>query len=710
VASLAPQFLIVISTDFQRQQGARARGRGLVFDTTFNIGVDNLLLSTFVVRSASMRDMFFPVMYALHRAVDAAIYRSIFRALLRTFGIFGADQTFIGVSVDFADAIQAGYLLAWFEYAGRIDVDAVTLDGISDAEVDEALSYLRKCRHHFSTNLKANLNDHGVDAEAQEVVFRRSGYMLDMAEAGGWQSAEFLDAQRSFLDTLAGAMTSVRDWASWWVEGYGGTRWRCLVDVGPDTVRHLLEATTNAIESQHRVMKYDHVLRSGEVIDEVIAMQRAKDEEYAAALLGQLVRSRSSGMKVTRSVADAQPLPRPKPRKRYLGSYDPQLGPPRRRAHYKRATAAAPTTRQVVVLALQAGSGRKSFVTWPWSDNSCPFDAALAVLFVAFRRSLKGVLIAPHSIHGTRQSSVSAGSLGAEFQLICERLGHLWRSMVLEGDAMKQLGIVRDGFRDRVRLALGRSSRSFGEFDSVVPILELVAGTLSSDTVANPSQPVQGTQHEAYLVPLPREPIPPSLQSVLDADPPEPGSTLLLFEFIVFQGNKKVGGVAQLDAVDVPLQLHAPSGDVFHFIACVDSNSTHFRAHVMVDGAAGLSVGGRCVADGLYLFDPKNTSVVQPTPRAVRSCPLPSTADELRRALPRFRGGSFAPHVFVYLRAAVTASVQATENGNTTPCVHTCVPLGTKRALVQNVYTSLYLGTQKFSPLKSKNTGPISRD
>jgi hypothetical protein len=161
---ISPSLLIIVSTPFQRAQLHRTPGAALVFDTTFNITGDGLKLSLFSVRSSAIY-RYFPVLYCIHRRLDADVYFRIFRAFFQLFGFFGSRGSFCGVTVDFADSITSGFIQASREYLS-LHPDKSNTDG-------NPMAYVRMCCFHFMKNLVAFLRS-GVESDEHQTLILSS--------------------------------------------------------------------------------------------------------------------------------------------------------------------------------------------------------------------------------------------------------------------------------------------------------------------------------------------------------------------------------------------------------------------------------------------------------------------------------------------------------------------------------------------------------
>lgn len=99
----------------------------------------------------------------------------------------------------------------------------------------------------------------GVLGDRQHAILCLARNLLFVASERGFLSAPFQHAQTVFFEALT-TISGYAEWHSWWVLSDEGAHWFLLFDVGPRTARHNFLSTTNASESQHRVVKHDFTL------------------------------------------------------------------------------------------------------------------------------------------------------------------------------------------------------------------------------------------------------------------------------------------------------------------------------------------------------------------------------------------------------------------------------------------------------------------
>jgi len=582
----------------------------------------------FVVRSPTL-DRFFPVFYTLHRRLNADLYRCIFREFFKIFGLPGTTGGFSGVSIDFSDAILKGYALAALELKGVIDATVDSLDGL-DEDVKGALGVVRACEFHFKKNLLEFLRSSGTDDNLQVKVFAQANRMLESAVEVGMSGKAFKTAEEAFFASLR-RLDGYDDWCSWWVHGSNGQHWRCLFDVGPETDRAALHSTTNASESQNRVVKFDHELVrvSQDALELLMKMQDEKDNQYQLALRG----NRPSGPRKSVGSRDPAAAKVTKFAKQRGKRKEWDQGPPKTPGQYKAANKPKSSSTYKALVS-------KSFPLWKWKANSCAFDAVLFALFSAVRiipaslSSRVALDARPH--HHTRAVAHSKSALRSLVPVVIERLGSVWGT---NGDDVEnELGCIRDDFRQHAASAAGMSKKDgMGAFASAASILYQVVNAYH---LGEADALLGCTGREALqvadMVGIK------SLEECMTRQVDE-RALFLFFEFIVWGDRVRVAGLAKLDDVRVPLNLTI--GDMeFRFAACIDYNGSHFRSHLISGPGLTMQMKRATLLPGVYLADPFSKR------RAERTGDVPTTDGELKAVLPKFRGSGFVPTIFLYAR------------------------------------------------------------
>ena len=625
----------------------------MVFDTTYNVTADGMKLTMFVVRSTSLQDRFFPVMHCLHRALDTDLYRRIFRAFFLCFGLLGSDGGFSGVTIDFADAISEGYAIACREVTGK--------DSLEDGAGGTG-SFVRMCKFHFLKNLLAFLRSAGASPDQQQAAIAAAHSMLTFASEHGRLSKGFKTAEKQLLQLLSGH-SGYDSWRKWWLGNNGGLHWACLTDVGPGTARHVLYDTTNASESQNRVVKMDHGVSNlpGLALREILDMQREKEQQYQLALTG----TRPSGRRKQaqeRNVKAARTTFASSSQKAHRGKHQVEgQGPPKTVAAYKaqeRKSVAGPLTKATGGLQLKNLTS-KSFPLWKWKRNSCAFDTVLATAFFALRSIPLPMLVgcagepaAPNPpVFGTRSAARSPSAIRFTVERLCERLGQAWAS---SADPDDELGCIRDEFRGALAGAMGLSVfEGRNSFASAADAMRVICTAItrpqrpsssgSSGSTAEDFDPF----HKCITTRLLQRRKCSSLQSMVEDPEVDPRSLLLFFEFSLFDHQRKRVSLREYECLEIPLTIQLTgSASAFKFLCCIDCNGNHFRAHVLHHSDRVFTANQRTVLPGMYLVDPLNHR------RAEMSAGVPGSSEALAQSLPRFRGGRFHPHLIIYFRTS----------------------------------------------------------
>lgn len=175
---LKPLELVIVCTSMMRGQVARTPHAAVTFDTTFNVGDSKMCMSIFVVQVPSLRNLFYPILYAIHESLHQDIYEQIFTEFFKIFGVFGKPGAFSGVTIEFADAIQVGYQKAWFKSSGQVMWS--DLDDMKDAVWFRPLKFCAGAAF-ISCRIWLNLSNH-----LTRVFAKRTRRQLSMRRGKCW--------------------------------------------------------------------------------------------------------------------------------------------------------------------------------------------------------------------------------------------------------------------------------------------------------------------------------------------------------------------------------------------------------------------------------------------------------------------------------------------------------------------------------------------
>jgi len=550
--------------------------------------------------------------------------------------------------VDFADSITSGFVQASREYLSLHPDESIT-----DAN---PMAYVRMCCFHFMKNLVAFLRSGVESDEHQTLILSYAKLMLEMATTFGNTSLQFKKAEGQFLREMQ-KIAGFDGWHAWWKLNNDGIHWRCLTEVGPGTTRHLLHSTTNASESQNRVIKEDHsmVRLPGLALTNLLEMQAQKEKQYKLALSGNRPSSsrpppRKRDPRIAKTSKNSQLTGLPRGRRLTEGQ-----GPPKTVSAYKKIVEKANQSedfskknqsRDMKISMLLKNLSSKSFILWKWHRNSCAYDVALAVTFFAIRTIPTVFLhqlletVQNKSGMGTRSVTKSSEQTRNHILRHCERLGDLWAS---PADIVEELGSVRDEFRFLMANCMEMSERAGkNDFASANRIMEIVSKALvlpfPSDLPDLSFNDVTFLICKATLKNIPPENW--SFQHLIEQQQPSKKSLLFYFEF-----TREPDSRSSFEPFDFPLQMQSKVGQ-FKFLACIDCSLNHFRAHILWDSDRNFNAAGKSILPGLYLVDPLSHQ------RAEMICPPPRSNQELTLNLPKFRGTHYSPHLLIYYRSS----------------------------------------------------------
>jgi len=282
--------LVCMCSPKQEEFLSTAASFSLVLDSTFNVSNDASIHLTQVVTRSSVQLAYTPVFFALHTAMDGMAYSRILQQLFRcTGGVPGENSRFLGMTVDFDDALLVGYVHAYLVVSGRLSPDSMapSLSNMLDAHPEScarALDHVRGCFFHFQTSLY-KLAPPGVKDKASAA----GRTLRQEAEHAGINSENFRDAQTGLMNLLA-PVEHFESWKNWWFRHDDGIHWKMLFDIGPGTTRRRLEKTSNAVESHHRVLKHDESISKRaipDVLDRMLRYISETDGRRGRAFSGQ---------------------------------------------------------------------------------------------------------------------------------------------------------------------------------------------------------------------------------------------------------------------------------------------------------------------------------------------------------------------------------------------------------------------------------------
>jgi hypothetical protein len=234
---------VSIVSEWQQNLLHASRPSPVVVDATYNASnATTMRLWQAVVRLPSMLNVFVPIFAAFVDGESDDEFEWIFSELFDVFGVPG-ERGILGFTMDFSDAQRRGYERA---YASRCP---------PQLSKDDALLHVRFCWFHFMNGI----NKLGHRGRSTQDAVAAAQHLQQIGIAGGFGTREFVDATAQLETHLRGtcAAKTFDGWISWWKHGSRGVHWRCTFDVGGDSVRGRLESTSNAVESQHRVVKHD---------------------------------------------------------------------------------------------------------------------------------------------------------------------------------------------------------------------------------------------------------------------------------------------------------------------------------------------------------------------------------------------------------------------------------------------------------------------
>jgi hypothetical protein len=243
---------------------------------------------------------------------------------------------------------------------------------------------------------------------------------------------------------------------------------------------------------------------------------------------------------------------------------------------------------------------------------------------------------------GTRSATKQISSLRLGLSAMVERLGEAWGAVDGAGEddpTRLKLSGIRDEFRALVSRSLGRNQND-DNYAAVSAVFEVVSSILARPSGSSLLSPIAVNQ--PILPSSVDEMAWYSLQSAFNSRKEvDPRTLFVYFEFLLWQGGKKVTGRNEYEKVEIPLEIRGETSGTFRFLCCIDYNGNHFRTHVLFNSERSFKSGQKTVLPGMYPVDP-----IQQT-RATLTAEVPQSSEQLMNALPNFRGNQFLPHLIV---------------------------------------------------------------
>ena len=552
--------------------------------------------------------LFYPILYVVHEGLGIPQYKEIFLTL---FQIFGYDRIVKDCvfSFDHADAILGGYILARGIQERKASNEASDIDSLSARECVDYAENVRLCFFHFQKRLREFLKDVDAGDGVVEQATSLASELRRVAKSShSMQDEYFVQAQRKFVDSVK--PFDKRDtWLSWWMHSNHGLHWICTFDVGDGQVRRRAHATTNAVESQHRVIKYDFDivgLPLVRLLQALLDSQNVRDAQYRIALQGARLHDRRK-TQPSRSFTDRQH------KKLNKRSDVVSVGgdAPRTERELNKALSSSKQKRRRISATTSGFTTELPLMTW--KDNSCPVDAFLPLLGLYCDRM---TVMRTDTNHAGESTMTRGATLDPRVlrELLVDAVQRYRAVMSINDvDASQHLSSIRDEVRGIFYRPAGLTERQgMLEFSAADRWLRAVCNCLAHTRVdaAGDEGAIEGVHPDVHMSPASTEigevrvlssmiPSRAGEGEVSRISQRMSSSPMMCVEFYVYEGGRLMEHVERYHNVRVPWTIHG-----HHLIGTIESSGAHFRTRVIVhEGLCTVDIDRKRLKSGVYIAD-----------------------------------------------------------------------------------------------------------
>lgn len=254
----------------------------------------------------------------------------------------------------------------------------------------------------------------------------------------------------------------------------------------------------------------------------------------------------------------------------------------------------------------------QSLPLWPWTNNSCAYDAVFISLVVGF----------------TWLGDVAHANTDVSTLIIKLHRATLVTWMREDSETLQ---MIRDIFRQTMYPMLG-----IADTDGMKCMASAGSLILRVINTLNPANRVVTISPSTLYL----------LQSFAAYFASGPNAVTSNTSFVVVelqthdQQGDQLSNIVDYEQLEIPPSFSVGDQDNFTLVGCIDTNGSHFRAHVLINDTNTFQIGNAKLEPGIYLIDPYDKK--QPVRK--------SGGDSLSLQVLNFTNQEYVPHLFLYCR------------------------------------------------------------